>query len=468
MIDLTIVGVFLLITLVIGIWHGRGIKDLTTFSIAERNYTTAVLVATVTATYLGGESALGSAEETFKYGIFFMIAYCGDVAYSLIIALVVAPRIDKYRNCISIGDMIEKSYGKTAKIITGITGTLKCITTLGGQVSAIGYVSHYFLGLTHLHGILIGIGIIIIYSASGGVKAVTITDVIQFVVLMITIPMICNLGLAKVGGYTNLFNALPTSHAGISALSNKDLIRNVDIFLIMCLSFVGPTTAPRLLMAKNSQQAVVTFYYSALIYGIFFTLISLIGLSAKILKPDLNAVLALPYIIDLLPHGLRGLAIAGLVAIVMSTADSVVNTASVLIVNDIIVPLSKRVISEERKLKIARLSTILVGTFSIIAAVSWKSILDILIISCSFWTPIVVVPFLFALLGFRVEKKSFLISAIGGSLVLIIWKILKVQTYVYFSAAIPGMIGNAIFFFASHYYYKNLRPSKFTPVPILT
>lgn len=465
MIDLIVVFVSLLFTLIVGIYQGRGIKSFKNFSIADRNYSTAVLVATITATFLSGSAALGNAEKTFRYGLIFLLVPLGDVISTFIIARVVAPRIDRFIGCISIGDMMGSVYGKKAQIITGIGALLKSIVGLGAQASSIGYIFYYFLGFSHLTGTLIGVAIIIIYSAAGGMKAVTITDVIQFITLMVAIPMICNIGLSKVGGYIGLIQKLPDSHKTIETISKKDLVRNIEMFLIFATTFIGPSTAPRLLMARNAQQATEAFTYSVFIYIIFYSLITFIGLSAKILRPDLEATFALPYIIDIMPHPfLRGIAIAGLLAIVMSTADSIVNVASITFVNDILVPLSKRDFSDNTKLKIARYSTVFIGIFSTIAALSFKSVLDIMILSCMFWGPIVVIPFLFATLGFKSDKKSFFISAIGGCTTVILWRVLKLQDYFYFTETLPGVIGNAIFYLGSHCYYKYIRPEKFEPL----
>lgn len=154
-----------------------------------------------------------------------------------------------------------------AKVIVGITGPLYCGTSVGAQARAIGYIFHYFLGFPRLHGILRGMGIIIIYSWAAGMKAVTIIDVLQFIVVIIAVPLICNLGLSKIGGYSHLLESLPGSHVSISELSWQDILRNIEIFLIYFLTIIGPSsTVPRLLMARNSEQAKKAFYYVTLIY----------------------------------------------------------------------------------------------------------------------------------------------------------------------------------------------------------
>jgi SSS family solute:Na+ symporter len=465
MLDLWIVGIFLFITLVVGVWQAKGMTNLSIFSIAEKRYSTAVLVATITATFLGGEAALGFSEKTFRYGMIFFLISLGEVFKTFIQASFIAPNIDhRYKGCISVGDMIEKSYGRQAKLFTGIAGTLMYITSLGAQISAIGYVFHYFLGTTHLFGVLVGGGIIIIYSTFGGIKAVTTTDVIQFIVLIIAIPIICNLGLSKIGGYSKLFQLLPSSHISISLENKAIIVKNAEIFLLLLLTLVGPATVQRLLMARNSKQASEAFYYAACIYLFFFGLVCVIGLTAKVLKQDLDPLLAMPYIIELLPIGFKGLAIAGLIAIIMSTADSILNTASIMLVNDIILVLTKRKLSDSTQLRLAQFSTFFIGIFAIVAAFSFKSVFDIMVLSKLFWTPVIVIPFVVAVTRSIVERKSFWIGALGAAITAIIWRVFELEKSMIITSTLPAMLANFIFFFGSHYYYKLFKPERFEPI----
>jgi SSS family solute:Na+ symporter len=468
MLDLWIVGIFLLITLVVGIWQGRGMTNFSVFSIAEKKYSTAVLVATITATFLGGSASLGRAEKTFQYGAIFFFVALGDVIKTFIQAKFIATNIDKYSDCISVGDIIGKSYGKNAKLFTGIAGTLTYITLLGAQVSSIGYVFHYFLGTTHVMGVLIGCSILIIYSVFGGIKAVTTTDVIQFIVLIVAIPIVCNIGISQVGGYGKLIESLPATHINLGMKSQIDIMKNIDVFLVFVLSLTGPASVQRLLMAKNSTQASQAFYYTAAICLLFFAVVCCIGLTAKVLKPDLDPVLAMPYIIELLPVGFKGVAIAGLIAIIMSTADSILNTTSVMFVNDIVAVLVKKKLSDMTQLRLAQFSTLLIGIFSIVAAFSFKSVFDIMVLSKLFWTPVVVIPFVAGVTGFIVDRKSFWVGAFWAVIIAIVWQIFKLEKTTGFGSILPAMLANFIFFFGSHYYYKLFKQDRFEPIPNLS
>jgi SSS family solute:Na+ symporter len=467
MLDCWIVGIYLLITLVVGVWQGKNIKNFRSFSIADKNYSTVVLVATMSATWLGGGASLGTAEKTFIYGSIFFFVSIGEVFSNLMIAKFIAPRVEKFSNSISIGDMIGNLYGKHAKIISGVAATLFSISVLGAQISGIGYIFQYFLNIPFLVGIVIGVGIVIIYSAFGGMKAVTITDVIQFIVIIVAIPMICNVGLSKIGGYTELFKSIPLTHS-LALNKIEDPRKLLNIFLLFCLPSMGPAMILRLLMARNARQASEAFAYTAFIYLPFYFLVCCIGLVSLILQPNLDPVLAMPYLInEALPTGLKGLAISGLLAIIMSTVDSALHAGVVSLVHDIIKPLTTK-LKIENELRITQILTVIIGILSIIAAVSFKSVLDIMIFAKLLWHPIVMIGLYAGFFNFKADKRCFLAGIIGAIITITMWSIFSLEKLTSFSPTIPAIIGNGISFFGFHYYYKLYKPKSFDPIDYLS
>lgn len=457
MLDLWIVSMFLLITLVVGIWQGRGVKTFKSFAIADREYSTGILVATIAATWIGGGSSLGVAEKSFIVGVFFYFVILGDMIDQLLQAKFIAPNIDKFHDCISVGDIIGKIYGKKAKIITGISGILSLVAILAAQIAAIGQIFHYFLGITPLTGIMIGGGIVTIYSFFGGVKAVTITDVIQFIVLIIAVPMICNVGLGMIGGYSNLIDALPANH--LSLLPPKgEFWTYFNMFIVFSIPTMSPAFMQRLLMAQNGKQARNSILYSVMIYIPFYKMVCVIGLLAFIMHPDLNPLFAMPDLINsILPAGLKGIAICGILAIVMSTADSVINVWSVLIVHDVINPLYKREISDKTQLKLARFFTLIIGVWGCLIALKFKSLVDIILLSRFFWKPIIVVGLFSGIVGFKASKQSFYLGVLAGVITMILSLNFRLEQYLKFNGTILAIVANAVFFFGSHYYYQKLK-----------
>jgi len=118
--DIVIISVYLLGILILGIWAGKGIKNLTHFSVANRSFGTLVIFATLSASFIGGGFSMGNAEKVFIFGIVNIIALWGFSVGEILVSIFIASRISRYSEAISVGDIMEIHYGKLAKIETGI------------------------------------------------------------------------------------------------------------------------------------------------------------------------------------------------------------------------------------------------------------------------------------------------------------------------------------------------------------
>lgn len=147
--------------------------------------------------------------------------------------------------------------------------------------------------------------------------------------------------------------------------------------------------------------------------------------------------------------GLKGLIIIGIMAMIMSTADSYLNSAAVLFSHDVCRPLG--IISEQNELLWSRLFSTALGVIALIFTFSGASFLNLFLLGYSFYMIIVTVPFIMAILGFRSTTKSVLIGMISGITVLCIWTQFGTETI---DSVIPGMIANLIFFVGSHYFLR--------------
>jgi SSS family solute:Na+ symporter len=125
--------------------------------------------------------------------------------------------------------------------------------------------------------------------------------------------------------------------------------------------------------------------------------------------------MSIPFVVEhALPMGLRGLVVAGIIAVVMSSADSFLNSASVAFVNDIVNPLRREKLSDKKGLLYARLATLVTGSLAIVFAIRIQSLLDILIYAYNFWSPIILVPLAATLLGVRTSPQAFCAGAAAG------------------------------------------------------
>ena len=428
MIDQTIVGVYLFCVLLLGLWAGRGVKNIEQYSVVNRSYSSWIIFATLSASFIGGGFSIGNAEKVNLFGIVYIFALFGFSLKEILVAKFIAPQIGKFPNAISVGDIMETNYGKVGKVVTGVFSVAVCSGIVGAQVGGIGYIFNVFLGIPVFWGITIGCGIVILYSTIGGMQAVVWTDVMQFIVLAFGIPLTLFMGIQYAGGIDAIQQAVPATH--FSLVSEKmTLLAFISLFLTFVL---GETLVPpyvqRLFIGKDSIQVARGTLLSGIFSIPFFAIAGCIGLVALTLAPDIDPNKSLPYVVNtVLPIGLKGLVIAGIVSIVMSSADSFLNSASVAFTHDIVQPLRQERLSEKHELLLAKVVTCFAGVAAIVFAVKIKSILGILIYTYNFWSPIILVPLVAVILGVKASSRDFVAGSVAGIAGVLVWNMLLDQ-----------------------------------------
>jgi SSS family solute:Na+ symporter len=392
------------------------------YAVAGRSFGTMAIFATLSASFIGGGFSMGNAEKVFLVGISNIIALWGFSLKEILVAKYIAPNIVNYPKAISVGDIMEPAYGKEARIFAGVFGVILSAGILGAQIGAIGYIFNLFLDLNRTTGIILGLGIVITYATIGGMRAVVWTDIMQFGVLVVGIPLSLYFGIEYVGGWDAVIDKVPSNHLVIST-EPMALVALASLFLTFLL---GETLVPpyvqRLLIGKKNLHVRRGTLLSGVFSIPFFATTGLIGIVALAMNPSIDANLAMPYVIqEALPPILQAIVIAAIISIIMSSADSFLNAAAIAFSNDIIKPLRKTPLSHNAELGMARVVTLAVGILAVIFALSIDSILDILIYSYNFWAPTILVPLAAALLGAPLSKRRFIVGSTAGIFTTIIW-----------------------------------------------
>lgn len=453
--DIFIVACYLALVLAIGLWQGKKVKDLRTYAVAGRGYTSWVIFATLSASFIGGGFSMGNAEKVFRFGILNIVVLWGFSLQQFLVARFVAPRMERYSHAISVGDIMACHYGKIGQVFTGIFTFIFCAGILGAQVGATGNIFNILLGIHKSWGMFIGIGIVIIYNTVGGMGGVVATDVLQFVILAIGLPLTLILGIVHAGGLNNMVSLLPAGHFTIPG-DYFNWLMLISLFLTFLLGeTLSPPYVQRLFLGKNVGHTIRGNMASAIFSVPFFVVTGVIGLVALSINPSIDPNLAMPYVIkEILPIGLRGLVIAAVIAIVMSSADSFLNAASVSSINDVLRPLKLLPADKRKDLFIAQCMNVLLGVLAIIFALSIQSVLDILIYSYNFWAPIILVPLVSAIIGVKVSTRHFVAGGLGGVLGVLIWKVLFKNPYG-IDGLIIGVLGNLIVFYLAVLFFPD-------------
>jgi len=445
--DIFIVACYLIAVLIIGVWQGRKVKDLRSYAVAGRDYSSFVIFATLSASFIGGGFSMGNAEKVFRFGIVNIFALWGFSLQQFLVSKFIAPRMGRYNHAITVGDIMACHYGKIGQVITGFFTFIFCAGVVGAQVGATGNIFNILLGMPKEWGMFIGIGIVIIYNTVGGMGGVVATDVLQFIILSIGLPLTMILGIIHAGGIDKMISLLPAGYLSVPGNYFSWLFFISLFFTFLLGETLAPPYVQRLFLGKKTKSTIKGNMASAVFSVPFFAITGVIGLIALSVNPALDPNMAMPYVIkEMLPIGLRGVVIAAVIAIVMSSADSFLNAASVSSINDILRPLNLLLHNKKNDLFIAQAVNILLGVLAIVFALSIQSVIDILIYSYNFWAPIILVPLVSAIIGVKVSKGNFISGALAGVFGVLIWKIFLHDPYG-IEGLIIGVLCNFIVFY---------------------
>jgi solute:Na+ symporter, SSS family len=277
-------------------------------------------------------------------------------------------------------------------------------------------------------------------------RAVVVTDLFQFGILAIGMPLVLIFGISYVGGIDALIAAVPADRLTVPSghFSWVELIALILAFMI------GETLVPpyvqRLCIGRTVRDASRGTLYAGLFSIPFFAVTGLIGLVALAIDPNLNSNLALPHVVvTVLPPVLKGLVIAAVISIVMSTADSFLNSASIAFINDIVQPLRTKPLSTRLSLLLAQIVTFAVGVVSVIFAITIERLFDIIFYAYTYWAPVVVVPLIAAIYGYRKGVVAFIAGAVVGLAAALIWDML-LQRPGHVAGLVVGALANLIVF----------------------
>lgn len=412
---------YFLLVLAIGIMTMRRIKTPSDFAVAGNRIIWPVLFATLAATFLGGGATIGRAGESYNIGYAFAVAACAFPLQTILIGLFVAPKLNEYRGAETVGDVMEIHYGRFARLLTGIISLIYCTGLLGAQALALGTIFHTIIGTSVTTGIVIGMVFVLIYSTAGGMWADVQTDVLQFVLLGTFLPIALILGVREAGGAGAMVDALPSGHLEI--FGHYEALAFIGIFLSFLLGeCLIPPYTQRALSAPTPTHARKGYAWAG-VFGFFFYFVSAsLGLVALVLFPGLNSDDALPTIVrEVLPVGVAGMVAAALLAVVMSTADSLLNSATVVFAKDLYKSFINPEIEPRLMLWLERSVNVIIGLGALLFALTAESIVDALLYTYALWAPTVIVPFLFAVLTRRSAPKAAVAAMLCGAAATAYW-----------------------------------------------
>ena len=445
--DIALFSIFLLANLVVGLSYGWKVKTLRDYAIGNRNFSTAALTATIIATWLGGGYLFYTLENTYIHGIYYIIATTGASLGLLFTGQVLSVRMGEFLGKLTIAEAMGSLYGNTIKRITALSGILTATGELAIQFQVIAKILAMLFGVQVNSVIATAALIVIIYSAFGGIRAVTFTDVLQFITFGTFIPILALVvynGLNKPEQVIHTLSTNPIFNLKTMFGWNPSFTTALGVMLYLTIPGMNAPISQRIAMAQNTSQVKHAFSLAALAYLLIAISVSWVGVLLLTQDATLDPQNLVDYLIDHYTYpGLKGLIGIGIVAMAMSTADSHLNSSAILLVHDL---LGLRDMTERYRMIAARVLAVSIGVFALLLALRIDNLLQLLLAAGSFYMPIYTVPFLMAIFGFRSSTRAVLIGMAFGVCTVVIWRMLAFGM----DAIAPGMLANLAGLLGSH------------------
>ncbi len=284
-----------------------------------RQLTLPLFVATLVSTWYGG--IFGVTQISFEKGIFnfFTQGIFWYLSY-LVFAFWMVKKITPYQ-AVTLPDLIGKMFGPKAKFLSSFFNFFNVVPIV--YAISLGLFLQSLIGGSFFIMMLLGMIIVLSYSAFGGFRAVVFSDIVQFITMYIAVILITYFSISQFGFVSYLTSHLPESHF----LPQSDTSWGYFFAwgLIAFSTLVDPNFYQRCFAAKTPQVAKHGIIWATVFWFFFDIGTTLAGMYARAKLPEASSQTAfLEYILAYMPVGAKGFILAGILATILSTIDSYV------------------------------------------------------------------------------------------------------------------------------------------------
>ncbi len=468
--DLVIIAAYLVLLVVLGVVVVRKVKNMDDYYVAGRSFGPIVLMASVCATIIGGSGLMGRAGVAYSSG-FKAILTAIPYLLGMFIFSGMSGRISKVGfqyNVSSIPELFERRFGRTAKIILAAMLAFTMMGTVASQVTATATIISMLggeIGISYETGAVIACIVFIIYTATSGLFGVVYTDVLQFFMLVIFVYLLIPAAsLIQTGGISNFLANLDPDL--VTPYINGDIVGDIVTYLVFTMA--GAEMWQRAFAARDQKSAKKGMFLGTAVYGVTIFLVFFMGIAAhQIIGDDVLAqygstdAVVPALAIAVLPVGLTGLALAGILSVIMSTADSYLLVSVQTCVRDIgktFFPDMK----EKRELLLSRICAVVLSVGALLIALYIQNAYNILMFAWSFYAASAGLPAFAALYWKKATAPGIIAGMVSGFVVCVGWK-LAGQPFG-LGATVPGTIACAIALVAVSLATCKSHPSVFLDV----
>ena len=357
--------------------YRRMVKSEMDYFLANRTFPYWILAISYAASWFGGASAIISADKAYSGGLSAYFVMGGPTIVSGIVLLFLAQKIRLF-GPLSQPEITEDRYNRTARVIQSVIIWWYMTTWAASQMIGAGNFVSGFFGISYATALLIIVGVVWFYCMFGGFKSVVTTDLGQFV--WVVAAMLIVLIAAVSAGWGNVSKNV----AKLDIKNFYNIFGNAKFSLFYIISFcfawiISAEIWQRFSAARSVDEARKASWGALIINIPLYCFAITIGMFAVGIfpeKPDGHIVVAI--IQGHVTPLLAGIAFAGLLAALMSTMDTAINTGSLILTEDLYHKVFKKDATEQQLVMFARIAATIMAGAGIFVSLAIKNLLWVL------------------------------------------------------------------------------------------
>jgi SSS family transporter len=416
-VDGLVILVYLLGIVGVGYYASTKVSSSADYAVAGRSMKFPVLCGTLIGTTIGAAATMGKAGKAYEAG--FAVLYA-SIAYMLGYALMAffASRL-RAANIDSMPDILQRRYGPGMRLVGALILLLAAVPVVGLQLTACGLIVTQFLpdlGITFTHAVVIAALVIVAYTLLGGLLAVALTDLLQvgimFVGIGVLLPLLLVFEVGSIGAVKEVL--VPPVDGWLGGLDLSYTLSFFPVFTAMVL--IDPSVWQRIAAAERAEDLRPAMFLTAGFFGFWSVLVVGLGVVAFNLYPSLpEADLAIPQmIVDYMPPVLKGICLAAIIALIMSTGDSMLLISGTTVSWDVVRVLRPDT-PDQSLLLISRLVILVVGVISIFFALMRIPLFEVNFMALGIFVSGLFMPVMGALFYRRATTAGAIAATLAGA-----------------------------------------------------
>ncbi|MCY4381138.1 MAG: sodium:solute symporter family protein [Proteobacteria bacterium] len=385
-----------------------------------RRLTLPLFVATLVATWYGG--VLGVTEISYQHGIFNFVTQgvFWYVSY-LCIAFFVVPRL-RASGAITLPELVRKKFGPRAETVASLFNLSNILPIT--YIFSCGLLLDALFHIGVMPGAFLGVVIVLGYGLLGGLRSIILSDLIQCVVMVVAVYAVFLLSWHKFGGWGYLKAELPSHYFEITGGQSVGTLLVWGFIAFSTL--VDPNFYNRIFAASSDKVARTGILIATVIWLLIDIATTAGGMyAATQLKGAEPSEAYLIYAINLLPPGMKGLFLAGIIAAILSTMDSYLFLASSTVSYDLQKKASNFRLSYAKNLVLVAIISFVLAMFFTSDTPGAQGIKGIWKTFGSYSAGCMLIPMMIGLFSTRHFRDiHFLIATITSAISMTLWRFL--------------------------------------------